>query len=79
MTFTDESTGFLVLTDIGNEFTYTQSQDTLTIDVNGPELLFSFDLIRSKSSPERLTEIAMDSLGNQRQWKEVPEGASIWD
>ena len=51
----------------------------LRLDVNGPEVLFSFDLIRSKSSPERLTEIAMDSLGNQRQWKEVPEGASIWD
>ena len=79
MTFTDESTGFLVLTDIGNEFTYTQSQDTLKIDVNGPEVLFSFDLLRSKTSPERLTEIATDSLGNQRQWKEVPDWESIWD
>ena len=79
MTFTDESTGFLVLTDIGNEFTYTQSQDTLKIDVNGPEVLFSFDLLRSKTSPERLTEIAMESLGNQRQWKEVPDWESIWD
>lgn len=71
--FEDSSAGFIVVTDIVNDFNYTVKQDSIFIDVKGDEFTGEIRMKSLNTTPNRL----VDEYG--ATWKEVLEGASIWD
>ena len=73
MTFTDSSTGSIVFTDIINDFDYTVKQDSIFIDIKEFEFTGELRMKSLNTTPNQL----VDQDGST--WKEVLEGASIWD